>query len=484
MTIAPRQPRELRALEGGASRATPAAAQQSAHVPAPRPGQQPDRDSYGVTALADIIDRALHAATARFTAGVSPAALAEAYLDWATHLAHAPGKRIQLVDKAMRKAMRFGIYLQKYALSGGKTDDCIDPLPQDHRFTDEAWHKFPFNIVYQSFLLQQQWWHNASTGLRGVSKSHEDMVELASRQILDMFAPSNFPLTNPEILLRTVATGGLNLVKGFQNYMEDAERAIAGKRPIGADNFAVGRDVAKTPGKVIYRNRLIELIQYAPVGATVRPEPILIIPAWIMKYYILDLSPHSSLVKYLTEQGFTVFMISWKNPGPEDRDLGLEDYRTLGVMSALDAVNAVLPDRKVHAVGYCLGGTLLSIAAAAMARDGDQRFATMTLLAAQTDFTEAGEIMLLIDESQIAFLEDMMWEQGFLDSRQMAGALQMLRSNDLIWSHLVHDYLLGERQPVTDLMAWNTDATRMPYRMHSEYPRQRPRRGPVRSRRQ
>jgi polyhydroxyalkanoate synthase subunit PhaC len=447
----------------------PQAASQSMAIAASHQSQQHDRDSHGVTALADITDRALHAATARFTAGVSPAALAEAYLDWAAHLAYAPGKRLQLVDKAMRKAMRFTNYMQKYAAARGKTEDCIAPLPQDHRFTDEAWRKFPFNFIYQSFLLQQQWWHNATTGLRGVSKSHEDMVEFASRQILDMFAPSNFPLTNPEILLRTVATGGLNLVKGFQNYMEDAERAIAGKRPIGAEAFVAGRDIAKTPGKVIYRNRLIELIQYAPTGATVRPEPILIIPAWIMKYYILDLSPHNSLVKYLTEQGFTVFMVSWKNPGPEDRDLGMEDYRTLGVMSALDAVNAVLPDRKVHAVGYCLGGTLLSIAAAAMARDGDERLATLTLLAAQTDFTEAGEIMLMIGESQVAFLEDMMWEQGFLDSRQMAGAFQMLRSNDLIWSRLVHDYLLGERQPVTDLMAWNADATRMPYRMHSEY---------------
>jgi len=477
MIVAPKQSAELIALEGGAvSPATPAVVPQTLPIPASPAtwlrnltSQQRDRDSYSVTALADITDRGLHAATARFTAGISPAALAEAYLDWATHLAYAPGKRIQLVDKAMRKAMRFSNYLQKYAVSGGKTEDCIDPLPQDHRFTDEAWRKFPFNFIYQGFLLQQQWLHNATTGLRGVSKSHEDMVEFASRQILDMFAPSNFPLTNPEILLRTVATGGLNLVKGFQNYMEDAERAIAGKRPIGADAFVIGRDVAKTPGKVIYRNRLIELIQYAPTGATVRPEPILIIPAWIMKYYILDLSPHNSLVTYLTGQGFTVFMISWKNPGPEDRDLGIEDYRTLGVMSALDAVNAVLPDRKVHAVGYCLGGTLLSIAAAAMARDGDERLATLTLLAAQTDFTEAGEIMLMIDESQVAFLEDMMWEQGFLDSRQMAGAFQMLRSNDLIWSHLVHDYLLGQRQPVTDLMAWNADATRMPYRMHSEY---------------
>ncbi len=477
MSVAPRPSRELIPLEEGVEpRMTPTVVPRGISMPAGptmwtrnRPSQQQDRDSYSVTALADITDRALHAATARFTAGISPAALAEAYLDWATHLAYAPGKRIQLVDKAMRKTMRFGTYLQKYAASGGDTEDCIEPLPQDHRFTDDAWRKWPFNCIYQGFLLQQQWWHNATTGLRGVSKRHEEMVEFASRQILDMFAPSNFPLSNPEILLRTVATGGLNLAKGWQNFMEDAERAISGKRLIGADNFVVGRDVAKTQGKVIYRNRLIELIQYAPAGATVRPEPILIVPAWIMKYYILDLSPHNSLVKYLTEQGFTVFMISWKNPGPDDRDLGMEEYRTLGIMAALDAINAVLPDRKVHAVGYCLGGTLLSIAAAAMARDGDERLATVTLLAAQTDFTEAGEIMLMIDESQVAFLEDMMWEQGFLDSRQMAGAFQMLRSNDLIWSRIVHDYLLGQRQTVTDLMAWNADATRMPYRMHSEY---------------
>jgi polyhydroxyalkanoate synthase subunit PhaC len=428
-----------------------------------------DHDSYRVTALADIADRALHATTARFTAGVSPAAVAQAYLDWATHLAYAPGKRMQLLEKGIRKAARFTNYLQRCAMAGGQLEDCIEPLPQDHRFTDEAWRTFPFSYVYQAFLLQQQWWHNATTGVRGVSKRHEDMVEFASRQILDMVAPSNFPLTNPEILLRTIGSGGLNLVRGWQNFVEDAERAVAGKKPAGTEDFVVGRDVAATPGKVVYRNRLIELIQYAPAVATVRPEPVLIIPAWIMKYYILDLSPHNSLVRYLTERGFTVFMVSWKNPGPDDRDLGMEDYRTLGVMSALDAVNAIVPDQKVHAVGYCLGGTLLSIAAAAMAREGDERLATLTFLAAQTDFTEAGEIMLLIDESQIAFLEDMMWEQGFLDGRQMAGAFQMLRSNDLIWSRVVHDYLLGERQTMIDLMAWNADATRMPYRMHSEY---------------
>ncbi len=428
-----------------------------------------DRDSYSVTALADVTDRSLHAAIARFTGGLSPAALAQAYWDWATHLANAPGKRMQLVDKAARKAIRFANYASRCAVESANTEVCIEPLPQDQRFAGDEWRKWPFSFIYQGFLLQQQWWHNATTGLRGVSKHHEDMVEFVSRQLLDMVAPSNFPLTNPEILWRTMSTGGLNLVRGSQNFIEDWGRTVSGKKPVGTEKFAVGRDVAVTPGKVVYRNRLIELIQYAPATAEVRPQPILIVPAWIMKYYILDLSPHNSLVKYLTEQGFTVFMISWKNPGPDDRDLGMEDYRTLGVMNALDVVGKIVPNRKVHAVGYCLGGTLLSIAAATMARDGDDRIATLTLFAAQTDFSEAGELMLFTDESQVAFLEDMMWEQGFLDSRQMAGAFEMVRSNDLVWSRLIHDYLLGEREPMTDLMAWNADATRMPYRMHSNY---------------
>src|SRR5450631_1669081 len=427
------------------------------------------RDSYAVTAFADIVDRSLHATMARFTFGLSPAALAKAYFDWAIHLAVSPGKQLQLVDKATRKTVRFANHTFHAALESDKASSCIEPLPQDRRFVGAEWQKPPYNFMYQAFLLQQQWWHNATTGIRGVTKHHEAMVQFVSRQILDMASPSNFLATNPEVLRHTISNGGMNLVSGLRNMAEDWERAVSGKKPIGTENFAVGRDVAATAGKVVYRNRLIELIQYAPATGKVRPEPVLIVPAWIMKYYILDLSPHNSLVKYLTEQGFTVFMISWKNPSPEDRDLGIDDYRTLGVMAALDAVRAIVPNQKVHSVGYCLGGTLLSIAAAAMARDGDDRLKSITLLAAQTDFTDAGELMLFINESQVAFLEDMMWEQGFLDATQMAGAFQMLRSSDLVWSRMIRDYLMGEREQLSDLMAWNADATRLPYRMHSEY---------------
>jgi len=427
------------------------------------------RDSYASTALAEIIDRSVHAATARFTVGLSPMALIGSYVDWAAHLAFAPGKQAQLIEKAVKKWMRLANYASRSALRSDGIEPCITPLPQDHRFAGDAWRKPPYDLMYQAFLLSQQWWHNAMTGVRGVTRQDENMVSFATRQFLDVLSPSNSVFTNPEVLEQTRRDGGMNLVRGAQNLAEDWERAVGGRKPVGADAFEVGRNVAVTPGKVVFRNRLIELIQYAPTTDKVRPEPVLIVPAWIMKYYILDLSPEHSMVRYLTAQGYTVFMISWKNPGPEDRDLSMEDYRTLGGMAALDAVTAIVPDRQVHAVGYCLGGTLLAIIAAAMARDGDKRFRTVNFFAAQADFKEAGELTLFINESQLSFLEDMMWEQGFLDTKQMAGAFQMLRSNDLVWSRAVRDYLMGERAPMTDLMAWNADATRMPYRMHTEY---------------
>jgi polyhydroxyalkanoate synthase len=406
---------------------------------------------------------------ARTTRGLSPAAIGQAYLDWWMHLAFSPGKQMQLAEKAAKKVARFTHHAVNCSTTHGETEPCIVPLPQDRRFADPAWRKWPYCLFYQAFLLNQQWWHNATTGVRGVAKQHEDIMEFTARQLLDIWAPSNFLLTNPELLEHTLKNGGANLVKGFENFVQDWERAIGGKMPAGAEAFEVGRNLAVTPGKVVYRNRLIELIQYEPSTRSVHPEPVLIVPAWIMKYYILDLSPRNSLVKYLTDHGFTVFMISWKNPDEDDRDLGMEDYGRLGVAAALDAVSAIVPNRKTHAVGYCLGATLLSIEAAAMSRDGDDRLQSITLLAGQTDFSEPGELGLFINESQLTFLEDTMWGQGFLDTKQMAGAFQLLRSNDLIWSRMVRDYLMGERQPLNDLMAWNADATRMPYRMHSEY---------------
>jgi len=417
------------------------------------------------------LDRPLHAAMSRFTLGVSPAALSQAYIDWLQHILFSPDKQFALAEMATHQWARYFEYCRS-ACADPNCPDCVEPLPQDKRFAGEAWQKWPFNAIYQGFLLSQEWWHSATTGIEGVSKHHEDVASFVARQFLDVFSPVNFPVTNPKVLEATIEQCGMNLLRGAANYWEDWRRILCGEKPVGAEAFKVGQNLAVTPGKVVFRNGLIELIQYAPATEKVYAEPILIVPAWIMKYYILDLSAENSLVKWLTQQGFTVFIVSWKNPTAEDRHLGLEDYATLGLGAALDAISAVVPKQKAHAVGYCLGGTLLSTVAAAMARDGDDRLKSLTLLAAQTDFTEAGELMLFIDEAQISFLEHMMAEQGFLDTRQMSGTFQLLRSNDLIWSTMVHSYLMGVRQPMIDLMVWNADATRMPYRMHSEYLRQ------------
>jgi polyhydroxyalkanoate synthase len=427
-------------------------------------------DPAGYVSLFNVIDRALHANIARYTFGLSPRAMTSAYVDWLDALAFSPGKQAQLIHKAQRKALRLQSYLQdRLANPTGDLSPCIEPLPQDRRFADPAWRRPPFDSFYQGFLLTQQWWHNATTGLAGITAQNERAVEFAARQLLDIFSPSNFVWTNPTVLEATVEQGGRNLYEGWRHFVEDVQTQISGSGPVGSEHFRAGQEVAVTPGKVVYRNRLIELIQYTPTTDKVYAEPILITPAWIMKYYILDLSPGNSLVKFLVDNGHTVFMISWKNPAADDRDLALNDYLSLGPMAALEAIERIAPGKRVHAAGYCLGGTLLAIAAAALARDGDDRLASLTFLATQIDFADAGELMLFINEKQIAFLEDLMWEQGFLDSSQMAGAFQILRSNDLIWSRMVRDYLLGVRMPVNDLMAWNADGTRMPYRMHSDY---------------
>ncbi len=413
-------------------------------------------------------DRLIRARIGKQSLGLSPPGQMLVYLDWLVHLEFSPGKRLELLGSGLRNALRLALYAAR-SLADPGTPAIVESAPEDRRFIDPEWHRWPFNLYQQSFLLMQQWWQAATTNVSGVSRHDEAVVSFIARQLLDVVAPTNFPLTNPEMLRATIEQGGLNLMRGAENFLEDWDQAASGRKPVGTEPFVVGKTVAITPGKIVLKNQLCELIQYAPATQVVRAEPVLIVPAWIMKYYILDLSPVNSLVRFLVERGHTVFMISWKNPGPADRDLRMDDYRSLGVMEGLRAIGTIVPGSRVHAVGYCLGGTLAAIAAAAMARDGEDRLQSLTLLAAETDFTEAGELMLFIDETEVAFLEDIMWDQGYLDTRQMAGAFQLLRSNDLIWSRMVHDYLLGQRRPMTDLMAWNADATRMPYRMHSEY---------------
>jgi polyhydroxyalkanoate synthase len=415
---------------------------------------------------AEQLDRQFLAGLGRMTSSVSVMSCWLGFFDWVGHLAVSPGKRLELLGLGIEEMVQLAGALPSMA---GNGPECVTPWSSDRRFNDPAWHRWPFNYMQQSFLMTERWWKAATHGVFGVSPAHENGVAFAARQILDMFSPVNHLLTNPVVLQRTVAEGGLNLQRGFQYFVEDAQRLVRSQPPAGTEEFEVGRNLAVTPGKVVLRTRLMELIQYTPTTAKVHAEPVLIVPAWIMKYYILDLSPHNSLIKYLVDQGHTVFCISWLNPEAEDRDLGMDDYLQQGFFAALKTINSIVPGKKVHGTGYCLGGTLLSIAAAVMARDGDERLASVSLFAAQTDFTEPGELALFIDDSQISLLEAQMEEKGYLTAGQMAGAFQLLRSYDLLWSRLINEYMLGERSPMNDLMAWNADATRMPAKMHTQY---------------
>ncbi|MES2482907.1 MAG: alpha/beta fold hydrolase [Pseudomonadota bacterium] len=404
---------------------------------------------------------------ARMAHGVSPASLAQAQADWLVHLGVSPAKQAELAASAMRKV---GTFLQAQsaamlAAGAGVTPDA----PKDKRFARPGWEQLPFSAIAQAFGAADQWWAEATRGVRGVSSHHEDITSFMARQWLDMLSPSNFLPTNPELLKETARTAGGNLYSGAVNWWRDFLEVQRGGDARGLEDFRPGEAVALTPGKVVMRNRLVELIQYEPATPVVDKEPVLIIPSWIMKFYILDLTPQDSLVRYLVEQGHTVFIVSWRNPGSEDAALGLDDYLQHGVFEALEAVQQALPGAQVHAMGYCLGGTLLAIAAALMGARRQHHLRTLSLLAAQVDFEAPGELGLFIDESQIAFLEDVMAEHGYLDGRQMAGAFQLINSKDLVWSKLVHEYLMGAHTPMTALRAWNADATRMPARMHSEY---------------
>jgi polyhydroxyalkanoate synthase len=420
--------------------------------------------------IVPALDMQAHMAWAQAWSSISPESSLLAWTDWASHLANSPGKQSELLAFAGSLSEQWMSLLKKSLVSPDQEVASPEPSPtNDRRFNDPAWDQWPYNLFRSSFLIQSKWWEQATQGVWGVDPQHERLLAFGAKQWLEMVSPTNSALFNPVVLKKTIEEQGANLARGMSNFLDDLRRQLSGEPPAGTENFVVGRDVAVTEGKVVLRNQLIELIQYTPTTAKVHPEPILIIPAWIMKYYVLDLSPHNSLIRYLVAQGHTVFCISWKNPDASDRDLGMDEYLEFGLRAALDAVTSIVPEQGIHAAGYCLGGTLLSIGASAMARDGDTRLASVSLLAAQTDFSEPGELGLLINQSQVALLEASMAQTGYLSSSQMSGAFQLLRAYDLVWSRMIDEYVLGDRRPMTDLMAWNADGTRLPAKMHSQY---------------
>jgi polyhydroxyalkanoate synthase len=415
---------------------------------------------------AEAIDREFRTLLAQASLGLSPLEVALATADWIAHLAISPGKRLLLLQSFVGKLYQLGIYSIE-SLFRAEAQGPASAI--ERRMSGDAWQKWPFKVFAQVHQTSKDWLKEATIGVEGVRSENEIMVHAIADQILDMVSPANLPLTNPDVLRTTAKEKGGNLFRGIKMLASDTIRGAATNGLAENDAYKVGENIAVTPGKVVFRNALIELIQYSPVTAEVGAEPVLICPAWIMKYYILDLSPHNSLVKYLTEQGKTVFAISWKNPDETDKNVGFEDYVDSGLMAAIDAVSKICPKQQIHAVGYCIGGTLLTIAAAGMARDDDDRLATISLFAAQADFSEAGEISRFISPSQLSFLEKIMWKRGYLGSDKMGGAFSSLRSSDLIYAGMVDRYLLGKKTELNDLMSWNADGTRMPYRMHLEY---------------
>jgi polyhydroxyalkanoate synthase len=427
------------------------------------PSPEPAADGASAPARAEV-ERHLRAQLAALTGGLAPDDYLDAWWQWYLGVATQPPRQKQLAQSAYEKVLDSWQFFARAAAGAP-----LSPGREDLGFKDNAWNVWPFNVYARTYGNWASWWQQALSSGGPEPDAKSARMNFAGRLLLEAASPANFLHTNPELLNRTAAESGQNLIRGLKNWLEDAQRMGSATRAPGTENFEVGKEVAITPGKVVFRNRLIEVLQYSPQTAKVYAEPVLITPAWIMKYYILDLSPRNSLVRYLVEKGHTVFMISWKNPDAADRGLGIDDYVQLGFLDALTAVRAIVPQKKVHAVGYCIGGTLLAIAAARLAAAGDKTLASLSLFAAQTDFSEPGELSVFITPSQIAMLEAMMNKSGVLESERMGAAFALLRSRDLLWTPAVSQYVRGERPKLNDLMAWNADGTRMPWRMHSEY---------------
>jgi polyhydroxyalkanoate synthase len=357
-------------------------------------------------------------------------------------------------------------------LAGEEAAPVVVPASGDKRFSDPEWSQNQFfDFLKQAYLLTAQWADKLVADAADLNPHTKQKAEFYVRQIINALAPTNFVLTNPELLRETLTSNADNLVRGMHMLAEDIQRGGGHLKIRQSDSsmFEVGRNLAVTPGKVIYQNELMQLIQYAPSTETVLKCPLLIVPPWINKFYVLDLTPEKSFIKWCVDQGLTVFCISWVNPDERLAQKTFDDYVRQGPIAALDAIKEAVGEDKVHAIGYCVGGTLLAITLAAMAARGDDRIASATLFASQVDFTYAGDLKVFVDEEQVSALEKRMAERGYLDSRSMATVFNLLRSNDLLWPYVINNYLKGKAPFPFDLLYWNSDATRMPAANHSFY---------------
>jgi polyhydroxyalkanoate synthase subunit PhaC len=357
-------------------------------------------------------------------------------------------------------------------MMGKPSDPIAEPEKGDRRFKDDAWNEeMVFDYIKQSYLLSARWMQSTVNGVEGLDPKTARKVDFYTRQFVDALAPSNFVMTNPEVLRTTVESGGENLINGLRNLLEDLERG-KGKlaiRMTDTDAFKIGENIAVTPGKVVHQNKLMQLIQYAPSTDKVARRPLMIIPPWINKYYILDLREKNSFIKWAVDQGHTVFVLSWVNPDETLSNATFEDYITYGPLAALDAIEKATGEKEVNAIGYCLGGTLLACTLAIMKARKDERTKSATYFTTMIDFADSGELGVFIDEEQLASLEAEMSKKGYLEGSSMATSFNMLRANDLIWSFVVSNYLLGKDPFPFDLLYWNSDSTRMPAAMHIYY---------------
>ncbi|MBT3768338.1 MAG: class I poly(R)-hydroxyalkanoic acid synthase, partial [Acidiferrobacteraceae bacterium] len=356
---------------------------------------------------------------------------------------------------------------------GGSTEKVIEPDSSDYRFRSEGWNDgHLFDFIKQSYLLASRYVMESTASVNGMDDKTREQIQFFTRQYVDAMAPTNLALTNPDVLKKTLETKGENLVKGFKTLLDDLERG-KGKlqtRMVDIEAFDLGGNIALSPGQVVFQNDLIQLIQYEPQTKTVSKTPLLVVPPWINKYYILDLQPKNSLIRWLVDQGHTVFVISWVNPGSELADKGFENYLLEGPLAALEAIEAITGQPSTNVVGYCLGGTLLAALLAYLEATGEaSRVSSGTFLTSMIDFSDPGDLGVFIDDEQVKSLEQKMSKDGYLDGSDMATTFNMLRSNDLIWSFVINNYLMGEAPAVFDLLYWNSDSTRMPARMHSEY---------------